>query len=339
MGDKVHLFHVGNYFHLLISHSIIEDRSLNKDCVFFVTYRGFKLPPVYLDRLLFDKDSFGIKEVILNIQRFNKLFGGKEVCVYCTFQYTFPLVRYFSEYVFFEDGASALGIRHKLVINYWDILREIKLHLRLFGMFYFREHNIKGLCHSTNFFSPIPRKSTLYRLSDKAYRGLNIHSCKIRTISVASLPVINTSIHDSVIIAMDRIVNRGRPYDIAIYFLVLNKFLYGSDLKSRNVYLKLHPADSNNLDALSAINKSLTTFKFEVITSNLEDIAMSDLRNIFVGTNSTILYYAPIFGKTNRSISFARLLAERDCTYKSFLDVWGGIEGFRKTFGENVEIS
>lgn len=339
MKDKIHLFFVGNFFHFVLSHSIIGYKKLDISRVYFITYRGFKLPSYYSSRFLFDKDKFGVEDVIKNINDFKELFENMEICAYSAFQFTYPLARYFSEYFFFEEGASALRSRQYIIADFRDILREIMFHFQLFLKIGLGNNNIKGLCHGTSFFSPFPFKTTLFKLSDESYTNFLKSSCKKIKIPICSFSETKKNIHDSIIIVMDRIINIGRPCDLDIYMSVLKDFLISHNFLSKSIYLKLHPADFINPDALQIIYNSLDFFNYEVIDYGLEDIAMSDMRNIFLGSNSTVLYYAPIFGGTNRSISFARQLAQRDTIYNDYLNkAFGGVEGFCEIFGKNVEI-
>lgn len=336
----VHLFYIESYFHLLVVDQIIRVKEISLDDCFFVTERGVQLPECYRDHLLYDGNSEGLFSRIKHYysRKLNlKDYYGKEICAYQPFQFYFPSKCYFAKYVFFEEGFSAYSSRQipkEGRRNKRSITKEWIVRL----MLPFARKNVKGIVGGISCESNNPFETTLYRLSDNAYKGLEGEkSIKLETVKAVNKPFEPSVIKDSMVVVMDRLTAQGRPFDDKVYLDVLMKAIEDCHDQKRKMYVKLHPADSRNKDASERIMVRLSTYSPELITENLENLAVCNQNNVFLGSNSTVLYYAPILGDSNKSVSFARMLAQKDEKYRTFLANWGGTESFCELFGKEVE--
>lgn len=336
----LNLFFIESYFHLLVVDKIIREKGLHSEDCYFVTERGTKLPNCYSDRVLYDGTTEGLFTRIkqfyigkLNLKEFYK----KEICAYIPFQFYFPSKRYFTKYEFFEEGFSAYS-HQKLPISGRRNRRSIMKELILRLMLPFASNNVKGLVGGISCDSNYPFDTTLYRLSDEAYTGLEDEEIiKLETVKTANQPFESSRIKDAIVIVMDRLTAQGRPFDDRIYLEVLSEAVKRCYNPKRKMYVKLHPADSRNKEASVRIMEYLSYYSPELITENLENLAACNQNNVFLGSNSTVLYYAPILGNSNKSMSFARILAQKDEKYRLFLANWGGTEAFCELFEEEVE--
>ncbi len=339
----INLFYIESYFHLLVVDQIINVNKLPIESCFFVTERGVILPKRYEKRLLYDGAQSGLlKRVELYYKKRKILkneFGRKEICAYIPFQYFFPSKLYFTEYRFFEEGFSAYYPK-EFVEDKARRRRGFLKSLFVSLLLPFSSKLIKGLISGISCDSSQLIKTKLYRLSDDAYKSLDKNSYfDVETIGIKYRDSsIYSEIHDAIVIVADRISSQGRPFFIENYLFILKQTveILHKDLK-RPLYVKLHPADYKNGSSKKIILEELSQYKPVLITENLENLAIANYDNVFVGTNSTVLYYAPILGDSNRSISFARQLAEKDTKYAEFLNGWGGIEKFIKILSNQVE--
>lgn len=337
----IHLFYIESYFHLLVVDQIIHTKQLPLDDCRFITERGTRLPEHYQGRLLYDGSKTGLKERI-NLYYHGNLdwnnYNKQEICAYLPFQFFFPSHRYFAKYCFFEEGFSAYSPR--------VITKESKRSRRgLFkGVFVdlllpYAKNNAKGLIAGVSCDTIRPLNTTLYRLSDDAYKGLEGNKfLSLETLGVNYRnPFSKSEIKKSVVVVADRISSKGRPFDDGTYLDALHVAMEKVQVAGRALYVKLHPADFKNEDAKQKVRQTLSSYNPIFITENLENLAVCNNGNLFVGTNSTALYYAPILGDTNESVSFARLLAAKDAQYRAFLQGWGGTEKFCELFGKKVK--
>lgn len=336
----IHLFYIESYFHLLVVDQIIRAKELPFADCYFVTERGTKLPECYLEHQIYDgntEDLFSrIKHHYSGELNLKELYG-KEICAYLPFQFYFPSKRYFAKYVFFEEGFSAYSPRQipekgrrsrRSVTKEWII----KLTMP------FARKNVKGIVGGISCDSNRPFETILYRLSDEAYRGLGHEkSITLETIKAVNRPFERSEINNAMVVVMDRLTSQGRPFDDKEYLDVLADAIRKCYDSKRKMYVKLHPADSRNKEASERIMECLSPYSPVLITENLENLAVCNQGNMFFGSNSTVLYYAPILGDSNKSVSFARMLSQKDEQYCSFLANWGGTEEFCKLFGKEVE--
>lgn len=337
MNKEIHLFYIGSYLHLIVADGIITMKQLPLEDVFFVTYRGVKLPSCYADNLLYDESKTrSSRFVIKNFFWLKRLLKGKKVCGYFPFQGQFPVMKYYDRYIFFEEGLSA----YESSMEYSRCNKEVffKVLLKKILLYPFLGRKINGILNGRLNGSPFPIECTLVGLSDQSYKNVVIDNCGHETIQVSRRPLNKSSIHDSVIIVMDSTHATDRMESVDNYLTILSDVIKGIDINSRKVYLKLHPDNFKDMDAaLELIKKYLGFLNFNVIDESLEDIALCNQNNLFIGTHSTALFYAPIFGDTNRAISFSRIYANRDAVYAKWLLPWGGIEGFLSLFKQHIE--
>lgn len=337
----INLFYVESYFHLLVVDQIIEAKNISLESCYFITERGTALPKRYQERLLYDGSKIGLVDRIkLYYKRQLKLkskLGNEEISAYIPFQYYIPSKRYFTKYFFFEEGFSAYGQR-AFVDDKYRMKKGLLKRLLISLVLPFASKEIKGIiagvtCDSTHLF-----KTELYRLSENAYKELEGHRLiEVKTIGVTYRgPSFSSDIHNSMIVVADRISSQGRPFDEEIYLSLLKNVISKIYQDTKPLYVKLHPADFKNKDASKRVLDLLSEYSPTIIEDNLENLSICNQKNTFVGTNSTVLYYAPILGDSNKSISFARLLAEKDSKYEEFLQGWGGVDKFIMLFSNQV---
>lgn len=336
----IHLFYIESFFHLLVADQIIRAKEIPLDDCVFATERGVKLPECYSDHLLYDGNSEGLFSRIKHYYSGKldlKDYCGKEICAYLPFQFYFPSKCFFTKYVFFEEGFSAYSPRQipkEGRRNRRSITKEWIVRL----MLPFASKNVKGIVGGISCDSNHPFDTTLYRLSDKAYIGLEDEgSIILETVKAANRPFESSLIKDAMVVVMDRLTAQGRPFDDNYYLGVLAEAIKKCYNPKWKMYVKLHPADSKNKEASKRILECLSSYSPELITENLENLAVCNQNNVFLGSNSTVLYYAPILGDSNKSVSFVRMLAQKDEQYRLFLENWGGTEAFCELFSNKVE--
>ena len=338
MNKKLHLFYIGSYSHLIIADAIINEKNIPLDSVVFVTYRGVRLPKCYARNLLFDESylSSRMKFFLKNFNRLNKIIKNKNICGYFPFQQEFPVKKMFSEYCFFEEGLSA----YDTSINYKVFNKKRYLHQEIKNkiLSLFLSRNMRGLYYGKTNGSPFSIDCTLISLTKDAYKNVLIENCKHEVVHFAGKPLNTSTIKDSVIIVMDSTHASDRMVNADNYLQILADVLKEYDFCARKIYLKLHPDNHKDMDsALSVINRYLSFIEYKVIDESLEDIALSNQHNTFISNHSTILFYAPIYGDTNVSISYARINAERDNVYNNWIQRWGGIDGLVELLKKQVK--
>ena len=341
--STIHLFYIESYFHYLMAEGIIDKQQLSKNDILFITHRGVVVGDEYKDRVLYDGTTLQFGQRLLwylkNRKELKEQLKGKKIISYAPFQFYYPGVLYFSEYNIIEEGFSAYskGFENN---NWKGRLYEIAKCAIINLLFPFSGKNEKGLLLGLSYSSKFPKdKMKLYVFSDKSYGNFDFGPKIIREVIRAHKPTGGCPISDSWVLVMDRLNPHGRPFDDEIYLKVLTTALQSLGLGERKIYVKLHPSDVKLGEAERRVSERLQSvgLSSEFITMSLEEIASSNQNNCFVGTNSTSLFYAPIFGNSNVSYSFARLLAEEDNEYESFLEGWGGVKSFVELFSNNVK--
>lgn len=340
MKRIIHLFYIQSNFHLIIASSIIKEKCLSKEDVLFITQRKVNIPTDY--SLLFDESGKGLKSRLLfylkNKKYLNSILADSLVIAYQPFNYLFPGDCYYNEYYFFEEGLSSYSTaidpkREDRIIA----VRLKKLVVNL--LFPLGSNSIKGFLIGACNTQVIPKKPTkLYICSRDSYKSF-VHKT-IQRVLVRMYPLNGDCvISNSNILVLDRMSAYGRPFSVEHYYAALSEFLSKVDLNGKKLYVKLHPADSND----TTINNEITLFfkekniEYAFYDGSLDDVALNNKGNTFMGSNSTILFYAPIWGDSNHSYSFVRILAEKDEHYCSFLNRWGGLESFCKLFSRSVD--
>lgn len=338
MGHKVHIFYVGSYSHIVVADGIISEWEIPIDDVYFVTYRGVRLPPCYEKNLLFD-ESYITNRLFFFFKHFfeiNKIVKDKDICGYFPFQGQFPVFKFFKEYVFYEEGLGAYG----KTLNYsrCNKIRFLKTIFKHSLIAPFLSKNLRGIYNGRYNGSPFSFECTLVGLTSDSYKNAIINQCNRVTIHFSQKPLFHSSIKNSVIIVMDSTHAIDRMDSVDNYLNIFSDVLRNYDFNSRNIYLKLHPDNYKDRESATAlIKKYLDFIDYSVIDESLEDIALSNQNNLFFGNHSTILFYAPIFGGTNKSVSFARINAERDATYRNFFRIYGGMEEALTLFKKQMD--
>lgn len=341
---ELHLFYVESNFHLIIAEGFIENEDIKKADCLFVTHRGVRLPKTYSDCLLYDGTISQFKERVhlykKNKKYYNELFKNRRVYSYAPFQFLFPTIRYFSEYNLMEEGFSAYSVP-KVISNAKAIRYELFKALYINLLFPFASKNVKGFLMGMSYSSPKAKRQTSLLVSNAgAYEKIDLGK-KVRKVVVPiNRTEDTTSIKGQIIIVLDRLSKKGRPFDDNTYLSVLKDVMTQLGYKANKILVKLHPADSRmGIEAKSRVEKLLNDIGITpiFIDTNLEEVALSNAHNTFIGTNSTLLYYAPVFGKTNKSISFSRVLSNADEQYSHFLEKWGGTERFCELFSKQVK--
>ncbi len=338
MNSIIHLFYLRSYSHLVVADGIIKHKGLPLDSVFFVLFRGVKLPPCYEKNLLYDESGIlnWRKFFMQNYFKLNRLFKDKKVCCYLPFQGEFPVIKFFDEYVFFEEGISAYDASFDY--TRFNKKKYFKLLVKYTLIRPFIRKNLIGLYNGRENGSPFSFECTLVGLTKESYKNVTIDKCKREIISFSGNPLNVSSIKDSVIIVMDSTRASDRMDSADIYLRTLSNALKNLKFESRKFYLKLHPDNFRDMEAaLDMIKNYIGFIDYSVIDESLENIALSNQNNIFIGNHSTILFYAPIFGSSNKSISFMRIQAEQDKLYSRFLQRWGGVEGYISLFKDKIE--
>lgn len=335
----IHLFYIQSNFHILVVKGIINHENIDPKDVFYIIQRNVKQPEE--GTLLFDESGKGfggrIKYFIKHKQLIRQLFRENQVCAYAPFDYYFPLCNLYDNTAFFEEGLSsyACASREGIVKRYINSLFKF-LIASLFMPF--TSSNERGfLIEACNTRRNPKRRTRLFAFSDTAY--YNVQSEKVEKVLVK--PVIckkDLTIADSNVLVLDRFSADGRPFALNNYFESLKETFGQVKLAEKHLYVKLHPADGNNEDIKRTVGELLSSYvsDYSYYEDSLEDIALNDNNNTFIGSNSTMLFYAPVWGRTNRAVSFVRILADKDNGYKSFLMRWGGVEAFCRLFSNNV---
>lgn len=339
----IHLFYIESYFHYLMAEAIIAKRNLFKNDVLFVTHRGVVVDDEYKERVLYDGTTLKFGGRLLwhlkNRKLHKEMFKGRAIISYAPFQFYYPGVLNFSEYNIIEEGFSAYLNTHKK--NNWrGRLYEFAKSCVISLLFPLSDRNVKGILLGQSYSSSVPKSNMkLFVFSEKSYGKFDFGPKICKEVVEAYRPNGICQISDSWVLVMDRLNPHGRPFDDTIYLETLVKVLLNLQLSVSNIYVKLHPSDVKMGDAEKRVYECIKAVGLSCIfiTMSLEEIASHNQNNSFIGTNSTSLFYAPIFGNTNKSYSFARLLAEADDAYQSFLDGWGGVKSFIELFSNNVE--
>lgn len=337
MKIEKHIFFVRSDFQFVVCKGIISHYGLNAEDCYFVTDRntkteGYKQSSIY-----------GLGQYFRFVERCMYLFKHYKIVknFLCKTKLTvyMPFSNYYSsndyyDYVFYEEGFSAYK-------EFFEV-NETKSRLRLRRLLVFLispiNKQIRGYLMGfiCNEIKPA-KKTRLISFSENCYP--NIHNDYINkiVISVPNQPVELYNIpNGSVILVMDRLVGYGRPFELCYYKECISKEInWLKERKVKDIYIKFHPADYGNTESRKWVEDllQLNNINFSVFDGKLEYLALQNIGVIFLGTNSTILFYAPLLGYTNKSFSFYKSLAAIDDSYKGFIDSWGD---FEKIFSKNV---
>lgn len=341
-----HIFFVQSDFHYMICRSIIKENGLKEADCYFVCKRGIQVEKG-IQTYPFPIDG-GLKYYLLHRKEIDTFYKGCEVTTYTPFRFLFPKKKYIKDVVFFEEGLSSYRLKEEVIKElhandkYKKLKKNIKYLLRPIIMSLVNKYSrgfVAGL-FDNNEISPL-YQTTIYVCSPQAYEYWD-H------------PLLNRNL-----LKID--VDKSEKYDVpkGSFFLVLERFSgnqtythdsymrcvramieYCVDHNMTEVWTKFHPADWNNKEkALQELNYCAKGFnvKFHFFDGHLEYLALQDDGLCFISISSTILYYAPILGKTNKSVSFVRYLYGIDDNFKKYIQLYGDIDRFVEFFSEEVE--
>ena len=339
MIKEKHVFFVRSDFQFVVCKGIITHYGLHSEDCYFVTDRNtevedYKQSPIYgIGRYFrFDERCMYLFKHYKIVKNF---LCDSKLTVYMPFSNHYSSY-YNYDYVFYEEGFSA----YKEYLELEEVESKSRHRVRRLLVFLISPLNkkIRGYLMGfiCNELKPM-KKTRLISFSKDCYP--NIHNDLINkiVISVPKQPVeLYTIPYGSVIIVLDRLVAFGRPFDLCSYKnCIIHELKWLKDRGIKNVYIKFHPADCDNSDSKRWVEEllHLNSIEFTVFDGKLEYLALQNIGVFFLGTNSTILFYAPLLGDTNKSISFFKVLAAVDDKYKCFIDGWGD---FEKIFSKNV---
>ncbi len=326
-------------FHYIVCKGIIETLKLRVDDCIFVVDRATNIEDCFHQKEIYGVGRyllFGerLKYFLHNRIKVKAFFRNSEVTVYLPFSFRYASHSY-NDFVFYEEGLSAYRKvdcqpeKHALV--FW--MR--KMLVTMLAPF---NKQIQGYLMGFVCQEKHPREKTrLVSLSPDCYQDVLEKLVEKVVIPVPSKPVEKYNIPSkSVVFVLDRLTALGRPFSLDHYRECVKRTV--ERLKNNGVgriYLKYHPQDFNNPEAKGWMESILDEYQMEgsLFNGRLEYLALQNISTVFVGTNSTILFYAPILGDTNKSMSFYKELVNKDAEYKKFIEGWND---FDKFFSKNV---
>lgn len=339
-----HVFFVQSDFHYMICCSIIKQNRLELNSCYFVCRRGVKIE----DRMQLYPFPFegGLKNYLLNRKSVGAFYKDCDVTIYTPFRFLFPRRVYAKDSVFFEEGLSSYRLkeevvrkmRHSVIQHLKRILKYLYCTLVMSVLKKDVRAYVAGMFDNTEI-DPL-HTTTIYTCSPNAYADWNSQLLRKKVLT----SFVNTVEHydvppKSFFLVLDRFASSA-IYSHDAYMKCVRAMLnYCSDNHINEVWTKFHPADWQNESAkhdLEECAKGLN-IKFKFFEGHLEYLAVQNLGIKFISIGSTILFYAPILGNTNSSVSFVRFLYDIDDKYKSYIGLYGGIDSFICFFSEQVE--
>lgn len=343
MRRERHLFFIYSDFHYLICKSIISVNHIPQEECFFVCGRGTEVgdgDQVCPFRLYGSKSIWGrLVDYFVDFREIRSFFGGCDIIAYIPFRFIFPVEPYVSKIILYEEGFSAYKKECSKNLPSRNIIKTL-LGAGLIALVSTDLWGYFSLCRS---YERDPSGlMKLYVCSEGAYQHFDSPFIDRDILKISKLeqdyqfPIPS----GSYFMVFDRFNTSIGFYSLQNYKMCLAKMVdYCKQNHVREVWGKLHPADWQFKDAKDIAE---TFFMDEGVGLNwyegkLEMLAMQDNHITFLGTNSTILFYAPIFGMSNKSVSFSRYLASIDDKYNQFIRGFGGIDEFVSIFSEHVE--
>ena len=346
MNSKIYLFFVWSDFHLLICKNIIKSKNLNSVDCYFKVDRNVKLEDgdIILPSILedFQKKRILVRPLfyLFNKKRIDSLLKGKKLEVFYPFVLSYTY-RSFCKINYFEEGFSSYitNCSPSKISKFSRLKSLIVFHL---VNFFFKGEALKSFVGNFCFSDGSPsEKIDIYTISPYAFSSFNNPLINKIVLDVSWNVTTKYNIpYGSYLMVLDRFSEGGRPYSLSNYFKCLRRELsYIQNNDVNKIWIKFHPADENKEELKFLFYDYVKdgTFTFVEFEGKLEYLAIQDAGISFIGTNSTILYYAPLYGNTNKSISFSRYLASIDSQYEEFMHLYGGIDGFVDIFSKNVE--
>lgn len=338
-SNEIHVFFVRSDFQYVVCKGIIEKYCIKSEKCVFVTDRNTKIEDAYKQSPIYGVDRYlnfleRCKFYLNNMKDVKSFFYDTSVTIYLPFQYRYPNHKYVN-ILFYEEGLSAYRTKRfegledehsflvKIIVNMLSPLND----------------QIKGYLMGFMCCGKRPRRgTTLFSLSDACYQTIDDSFVNKQVIPLPHNPIEYYDIpENSIILVLDRLSEHGRPFELENYMLCINNQLMRlSNEGIKHIYLKYHPADYNNRESKQRIEKILCSFKMNttIFIGRLEFLALQNKGIMFLGTNSTILFYASTLGQTNRAVSFYKQLVSIDEKYKAFIQDWGDFEKF---FSKKVE--
>ena len=342
---KKHLFLVCSDFQYVICKSIIRENALKTEDCFFVSRRGVKLEKEDLTYPFPYEGGFWY--YMLHRREVNSFFAGKDISVYVPFRGSF-----FSKYVhkmnYFEEGLSIFRDSIKISKGISDgkngkgFVCQVISHLKsILKKILIKE---EALFFVDGFYSdreaePL-ENSFLYGCSPYALKQWSHPLLEKRILNIGIEPPIKYDVKEgSYFVVLERF-SSSNFYDLENYKICLRTiFSYLEKWGVEEIWTKFHPADYKNEHAMEEFEKCREGFNLKVhfFDGRLELLALQNINIHFIAENSTILYYAPVLGSTNKSISFVKLMYKLDERYKGLISQYGGMERFVDFFSKNVE--
>jgi len=342
---KKHVFFVSSNFHLTICLGIINEKQISKNDVIFVNSRGCSFPEDLKSNVvnINGSDSFHFKQKLIeSLKRSNNIDVFNDNIQFTAYVPFFRQIPYgfFKDLVFFEEGFSSysdslkFSLSFRIIQSTKSFIKSTIVNFLLFGKPDNLKNFVKGPLYSYRKFNS-NKRFEYYTLSENVARS-SFLNFDIKVLSILPKYLCEDIKHSSLVLVLDRFT-APIPYSISNYIIYIKKILatYGD----RFIYVKFHPADFTNTNSRSIIDDLFNSenINYCVIERSLEELALSNRNITFIGTNSTLLFYAPKFGNNN-SISFVKYLSSIDKGYYEFLYMWGGVNKFVDVFKENVEI-
>ena len=337
---ELHVFYVRSDFQYVVCKGIIKKYNIKNENCYFVADRQTPIENCYEQSLIYGIGRYlNFKErlkLYLKKRSFvNEFFRDKKVTVYMPFSLQFASHTY-NEFIYYEEGLSAYAINEQV-----SDTSKMTLALMKCLVYFLAPTNKQVRGYLMGFVCKNKRPANLTRLlsfSKDCYNGILDDNVKKEVISVPSEPIEEYTIpRGSTMLVLDRLSEFGRPFELENYRRCIDKIL--EQIKSEGVnqlFVKYHPADYNNKESVAWMNAVIKSkgFEYQLFNGRLEYLALQNIKTRFVGTNSTILYYAPVLGSSNQSLSFCKLLSVMDEKYRRFLRRWGDFVAF---FSKNVE--
>lgn len=344
MKKEKHLFFIYSDFHYVICKSIILSNNLKKEDCFFVCGRGMTVEKedTEVPFPMEDFTSFYKKIIsfIKNYKLIHSFFSNYDIVAYIPFCLFFPVGLYVKDVVFFEEGFSS---HSKCIPDLTNKGAREKLKNAMKRLIsYFVKKNVRAFLFLYQSIDVVPAYNTrLYVCSDSSYEPCNYPKLEKIVLNIPQLDNEKYAIpFGSYFVVLDRLSNIYRCYSLDNYFRCINRIANFCRFNGVDeIWIKLHPVDGKLNDAKIIAEKEFIRNGIRVKWYNgrLEMLAMQNKNITFIGTHSTILYYAPILGNTNRSVSFCKFLASIDKDYSNFISLFGGIDRFVDVFSKNVE--
>lgn len=343
MSQLKHIFYIQSDFHYMICKSIIALRKLDNRQCFFVCRRGMTVEEGTnnCDLLEGKNQSFfnRVLYLVFNYEKVKRWFGDGDVVVYLPFRFLYPSRLFVKEIVFYEEGFSA----YKTIIPRikYSFLKQVIKDVFKKSFAFLLGNSARAFLMYTDLTAIAPKFDIkLYICTPIAYSAINNPHVRKELLPISCTTTINYNLSPhSYFIVLERFSEAGRTCTLEGYKRCVKKmFDYCTKQGIHEIWTKFHPADWTNSDALNHLMECNKGYDLDIhfFDGRLEFLALQNRGIVFLSTSSTILYYAPILGNKNESLSFCKYLASIDDRYNNFMQSFGGIEKFVEVFSENV---